>query len=183
MRIVFIGPPGSGKGTQAARLAERMGLIHLSTGEMLREVRDSGSQLGLEAASYFESGRLVPDALVMQIVADRLEELGDDACCLFDGFPRTLPQAEALDLLLAVRGTPLDRVIEFNVDRAEILQRLSSRGRLDDNEGIVNRRLDLYETETRPLVDYYRKRGVLRTIKATGNIDEITDLIEKAVAE
>jgi adenylate kinase len=183
MRIVFIGPPGSGKGTQAARLADRLDMVHLSTGEVLRQARDSGSQLGLEAASYFESGRLVPDALVMQIVAERLEELGDNSCCLFDGFPRTLPQAEALDLLLAVRGMPLDRVIEFDVDRAEILRRLSSRGRLDDNEETVNRRLDLYETETRPLVDYYRQRGVLRTIKATGNIDEIAELIEKTVTE
>jgi adenylate kinase len=101
---------------------------------------------------------------------------------LFDGFPRTLPQAEALDLLLAVRGTPLDRVIEFNVDREEILRRLSSRGRVDDNEETVNRRLDVYEKETRPLVDYYRKRGVLRTIKAAGDVEEIAKSIEKAVA-
>lgn len=181
MRIVFIGPPGSGKGTQAERLAGRLGLVHLSTGEVLRQARESGSQLGLEAASYFESGRLVPDALVVQIVAERLDELGDNRCCLFDGFPRTLHQAEALDLLLAVQGTPLDLVIEFDVDRDELLRRLSARGRVDDDESTVRRRLEVYDSETRPITEYYRNRGVLETIKATGSIEEVAHSIETMV--
>lgn len=183
MRIVFIGPPGSGKGTQAARLATRLGLYHLSTGEVLREARDSGSQLGLEAATYFELGRLVPDALVVQIVAQRLDEVGVNKSFLFDGFPRTLPQAEALDLLLAVQGTPLDLVIEFEVDRAELLRRLSTRGRIDDDEETARCRLEVYDKETLPLVDYYRKRGVLHTIKAEGSIEDISRKIEAFVNE
>ena len=183
MRIVFIGPPGSGKGTQAERLAHRLGLVHLSTGEVLRQARDAGAPLGLEAAKYFETGRLVPDSLVVQIVADRLAELNRDECCLFDGFPRTLSQAKDLDALLAEQGTPLDLVIEFEVGQAELLRRLSERGRVDDDEATVRRRLEVYEIETRPLVDYYSDRGVLKTVDATGPVDEIAERIESTVTK
>jgi adenylate kinase len=178
MRIVFIGPPGSGKGTQAERLAHRLGLAHLSTGELLRQAREAGSPVGLEAAKYFESGRLAPDSLVLQIVANRLGELSPTAGCLFDGFPRTVPQAEALDELLAQRGTPLDRVIELEVGDEELLRRLSGRGRVDDDEATVRHRLEVYERQTRPLVNYYRQRGVLTTVDGSGDVDEIGRRIE-----
>jgi adenylate kinase len=183
MRIVFIGPPGSGKGTQAERLASRLGLVHLSTGEILRQAREAGSPRGLEAAKYFESGRLVPDSLVLEIVADRLAKLGLGDGCLFDGFPRTLAQARALDELLARRGTPLDRVIEFEVGHDELLRRLSARGRVDDDEATVRRRLDVYEVETRPLIDYYKQRGVLTSVDATGGIDDIARRVERSVTK
>jgi adenylate kinase len=183
MRVVFIGPPGSGKGTQAERLARRLELVHLSTGELLRQAREAGSPLGLEAAKYFESGRLAPDSLVLQVVSDRLSGLDAGQGCLFDGFPRKLSQAEALDELLAQRGTPLDRVIELDVGDEELLRRLSGRGRVDDDEATVRRRLEVYQRETRPLVDYYRRRGVLTTIDATGSVDDIARRIESSLTK
>lgn len=183
MRIVFIGPPGSGKGTQAEQLARRLGLVHLSTGEVLRQARDAGSPLGIEAANYFETGRLVPDSLVLQIVADRLEKLDKGECVLFDGFPRTLSQAQALDELLASQGTPLDLVIEFQVGQDELLRRLSARGRVDDDEVTVRRRLEVYEQETRPLVEYYSQRGVLKTVDAFGQVEEVAQRIENIVQQ
>lgn len=181
MQIVFIGPPGSGKGTQAERLADHQGMVHLSTGELLRQARDSGTHLGCEAAEFFEAGCLVPDPLVLEIVAQRLKELQPEQGCLFDGFPRTLVQARALDELLAERGTPLDLAIEFKVDREELLRRLSARGRVDDAEETIRRRLDVYDSETYPLIEYYRDTGVLRSLDVVGSIDEIARKIELTV--
>ncbi|MEO0476297.1 MAG: adenylate kinase [Planctomycetota bacterium] len=183
MRVVFIGPPGAGKGTQSLRVADELGLTHLSTGDVLRKSRDEGEAIGLEAAKHFEAGQLVPDKLVLQLVADRLAA---DDCAqgyLFDGFPRTLGQAESLDELLRERGTPLDAVIEFVIPEKVLFERLSARGREDDDEETVRERLRLYSDMTEPLIGYYMGRGVLRRINALGDPDEVFDRVIAALEE
>ncbi|TWT96668.1 adenylate kinase [Botrimarina colliarenosi] len=187
MRVVFIGPPGAGKGTQSLRVAKSLGLTHLSTGDILRKSRDEGQAIGLEAAKYFESGRLAPDELVIQLVEDRLDDPDCQNGYLFDGFPRTLRQAKALDALLAKRGKPLNAVIEFVIPEAELFVRLSSRGREDDSEETVRERLRLYASSTAPLLGYYEERGVLCRVDALGTPDEVfgrvvADLEERRTA-
>jgi adenylate kinase len=182
MRIVFLGPPGSGKGTQAQRLKDYLQVAHLSTGEMLRDAVQTGTRLGRTADSYMSTGRLVPDDVVLAIVVDRL---ADDDCaqgCLFDGFPRTVPQAEALDRLLAERGTPLDLVLALEVSEALLIERLLARGRTDDDRQTIGERFRQYTRLTEPLLEYYRGRGVLRQIAAIGTPDEVFDKIRTAVA-
>lgn len=183
MRVVFIGPPGAGKGTQSLRVAESLSLTHLSTGEVLRESRDAGHEVGLEAAKYFETGRLAPDELVLHLVDERLTEKDCQQGYLFDGFPRTLRQAEALDVLLEDRGTPLDAVIEFVIPEAELFKRLSERGREDDSEETVRERLRLYASMTEPLLGYYAGRGVLRKVNALGSPDEVFQRVLTALGE
>lgn len=173
MRVVFIGPPGAGKGTQALRVAAHLGVKHLSTGDVLRQSRDRGEPIGLEAGKYLDRGQLVPDAMVVALVSDRLAK---DDCLrgyLFDGFPRTLGQAVSLDELLGERGAPLDAAIEFVVPQDELLRRLSGRGREDDREQTVRERLRLYAALTAPLAEYYDGRGVLRRVDAVGSPDEV----------
>lgn len=183
MRIVFLGPPGAGKGTQAVRLAEKLGVAHLSTGEVLRQAQAGGTELGQQAASYWERGELVPDEMVERLVAGRLK---DDDCqtgCLFDGFPRTVPQALMLDRLLAERGQPLDLVVDLDVPQEELQRRLCQRGRADDCEQTVRQRLRVYQEMTRPLTDYYEAFGGLRRIDAVGELDDVFDRVWAAVEE
>jgi len=181
MRIVFIGPPGSGKGTQAQRLSDHFGIAHLSTGEMLRDAQAAGSELGQRAAQYVDAGRLVPDDIVLAVVVQRL--LGPDcaAGCLFDGFPRTVPQAKALDKLLAERGMALDLVIALEVPENQLKQRLLSRGRRDDNEATIKERFRHHRKLTEPLIDYYRGRGILREINGEGTPSEVFERVKQAV--
>lgn len=181
MRVVFIGPPGAGKGTQAIRVAEALGLTHLSTGEVLRESRDAGHAVGVEAAKYFEAGKLAPDDLVVHLVDDRLN--GEDCRqgYLFDGFPRTLGQAESLDVLLEGHGTPLDAVVEFVIPEDELFRRLSARGREDDSEETVRERLRLYAEMTEPLLGYYAGRGVLQKVNGLGTQDQVFDRVLNAL--
>lgn len=183
MRVVFIGPPGAGKGTQAQRVADELGLIHLSTGEVLRESRDAGHAVGLEAAKYFEAGRLAPDDLVVHLVDDRLEKTDCQQGYLFDGFPRTLGQAESLDTLLAGHGTPLDAVVELVIPKDELFKRLSARGREDDQEETVHERLRIYTEMTEPLLGYYAGRGVLRKVNALGTPDQVFERVVAALRE
>ncbi|WP_146573213.1 adenylate kinase [Botrimarina hoheduenensis] len=181
MRIVFIGPPGAGKGTQSVRVAKSLGVTHLSTGDVLRKSRSDGEDVGLAAAKYLDSGQLVPDDLVLQLVSERLQ---DDDCVagyLFDGFPRTRAQAVSLDALLADRGTPLTAAIEFVVPRDELLRRLSKRGRADDVEETIRERLRGYEELTTPLSDYYQQRGVLGRIDAVGAEDEVFARVNESI--
>ncbi len=181
MRVILIGPPGAGKGTQSVRIAKHLSAEHLSTGEVLRQARERGEPVGIEAGKYLDKGQLVPDAMVVALVSDRLAKGDGDQGYLFDGFPRTLGQAESLDQLLAKRGVRLDAVIEFVIPEEELFLRLSDRGRADDSEETIRERLRLYTALTAPLVDYYDKRGVLWQIDALGTPDEVFQRVCKAL--
>lgn len=173
MRIVFIGPPGAGKGTQAERLVEAFGMAHLSTGDMLRAARDAQTEVGKKADQYMSSGQLVPDQIILDIIGEWLGEPDCRRGYLLDGFPRTIPQAEGLDSILADRGEPLDVVLELRVPEDELFRRLSSRGRTDDDPDVIRRRLVAYREQTSPLLDYYRSKGLLKSIDGLGTIDEV----------
>lgn len=181
MRIVFIGPPGAGKGTQSQRLLDYLHIPHLSTGEMLREAREAKTSTGQLVDSFMVRGNLVPDPIIMQMVGERLERPDSAAGALFDGFPRTLRQAQGLDEALAERGTPLDMVLELQVNDQEVMSRLAGRGRNDDLPEVVAQRLALFWKQTRPLVEYYRKRGLLHAVDGHGTPDEVFARIREAV--
>ncbi|HMO84649.1 MAG TPA: adenylate kinase [Lacipirellulaceae bacterium] len=181
MQIVFLGPPGAGKGTQAVRVAQRLGAPHLSTGEMLPQAIRSQSDLGRQAAEHINAGRLVPDALVDALVEQRLAQPDCRSGFVLDGFPRTLEQAEYLDGLLARRDAALDAVVELEVPEQELLIRLSRRGREDDLEQVVRERLRQYDELTQPLVDYYRRRGVLREVPGEGSLEDVFARIMQAL--
>ena len=178
MRIVFLGPPGVGKGTQSQRVVEYLRIPHLSTGDMLREAREKKTTVGKLAEKYMTEGKLVPDPVILQIVGDRLAEPDCERGCLFDGFPRTLGQAEALDGYLEEHRMPLDVVVDLEVDEQILFERLSGRGREDDRPEIIRQRLEAYENQTRPLTDYYRKRELLRTADGSGTPDEVFQRIQ-----
>lgn len=177
MNIILLGAPGSGKGTQAAFLIEKHGLTHLSTGDMLRAEIAAGSDLGKQAKAIMENGQLVSDEIVIAMIAARLSDKG----ALFDGFPRTIAQAEALDKLLAGRGSQIDAVIELQVGNEEIVQRMLARGRSDDNEATIRQRLAVFEAQTKPLINYYQKQGKLRSIDGSGELAAISARIEAAL--
>jgi adenylate kinase len=171
-RILFLGPPGAGKGTQAERLAERRQLLHLSTGELLRAEVKAGTPLGREAEAVMASGGLVGDQLVLAIVRHRLE--AHSGGWLLDGFPRNLPQAEALNGLLGELGQPIDRVLLLELDDSSLTARMLNRGRADDNEVVIRNRLEVYRQQTEPLISYYRQRNLLELVDATGSIEAIS---------
>ena len=173
MRIVFIGPPGAGKGTQAERLIDTYQIAHLSTGDMLRAARDAKTEVGVKADEYMSAGTLVPDDIIVAIIAERLREADCAKGYLLDGFPRTIAQAEALDKMLAEAGTPLDVVLELKVPEEELFQRLAGRGRKDDTPEVIRQRLVAYREQTEPLLAYYNQRNLLKSIDGLGTIDEI----------
>lgn len=181
MRLVFIGPPGVGKGTQSERLVRHLGIIHLSTGEMLRRACADKTELGKKADQFMESGELVPDELMLDLVTERLTADDCRSGYLLDGFPRTLGQAESLDRILADRGTPLDLVLELTADADELIRRLAARGRKDDQPDIVRRRLEEYERQTAPLCDYYSRRNLLRTVDGRGTPDEVFQRVKAVI--
>lgn len=177
MRIIFIGPPGAGKGTQCKRLIEEFKIPHLSTGEMLREVREQDTALARWIASYIDAGRLAPDHLVMRIVAQRLKREDCKAGALFDGMPRTLIQAQMLDDLLAEQELRIDVAVELAVDETELINRLLKRaeieGRQDDNYDTIRERLHVFYTQTAPLIDFYQKQQKLVKIDGMRHPDQV----------
>jgi len=182
IKVVFLGPPGAGKGTQAVRIAEKYNVPHISTGDILRAAVKEGTELGKLAKSYMDRGELVPDEVIIGIIKERLSQPDvRERGFILDGFPRTLKQAEALDQLLSELNMPLDRVIYLNVDDEEIVKRLLARGRADDTEEVIRNRLKVYREQTAPLIDYYAEKCLLAEIYGVGEIDEITKKIEKAL--
>jgi adenylate kinase len=176
MRIVFIGPPGAGKGTQCKRLVDFLGIPHLSTGEMLREAKAQDTALARWIASYIDAGKLAPDHLVMRIVAQRLKAPDCKTGVLFDGFPRTLIQAQLLDDHFADEGMRLDIALELRVDEEVLIERILKRaetsGRVDDNRETIHERMRVYQTQTAPLVNFYQKQGKLAVVD--GELDPDT---------
>lgn len=181
MRLILLGGPGAGKGTQAARLKDTYGLPHISTGEMLREAKSSGTELGKKASEYMNAGKLLPDDIILGIINDRISEPDTENGFLFDGFPRTIPQAEGLDALLEKRGESLDAVVSIEVSDEIVTDRLLKRaeieGRSDDNSETIKNRLAVYYEQTEPLKEYYRNHGILKSVDGVGTIDEIFDRI------
>lgn len=210
MRVVLLGPPGAGKGTQAGVIASTYGIPHISTGDIFRANLRDETPIGLEAKAFMDAGELVPDDVVIRMVDGRLAETDARNGFLLDGFPRTTPQAEALESLLSDRGTPLDVVLLFEVDEDVLVERLTGRRvhaptgdiyhlsfnpppddipadelvqRDDDTEEVVRHRLKIYTDETEPLVGFYRQRGLLRTVEAEGEMSDVTARLLAVLAE
>ena len=191
MRLVLLGAPGAGKGTQATRIAKRFAIPHLSTGDMLREAVASGTPLGLRAKHIMDSGELVPDEVVIAIVADRIDHADATDGFVLDGFPRTVPQAEALDRELAARGIGLDAVLELEVDENVLLVRIrgrtmeaANRGqpvRRDDNPEVFEARLKAYRAQTAPVTEYYRSQGLLKIVDGLQPIEIVTEEVTRAL--
>jgi adenylate kinase len=171
VRIVLLGPPGAGKGTQAEKLAEKLGVPHVSTGDLFRRNISNETELGLEAKKYLDAGDLVPAELTNALVDDRLDDADATEGFILDGYPRSVEQAEALREMLAKRDLLLDAVVEFRVSEDELLARLKGRGRADDTEDVILNRMKVYRDETAPLLDYYQ--GELKTVDAVGSLDEV----------
>lgn len=182
MRIVLIGPPGAGKGTQSTLMSEQFQIPHLSTGEILRAATAEQSPMGREAAQYMERGDLVPDAMIQEIVYQELSKAACQRGYILDGFPRTLPQAEEFDRWLAEQGCALSLVLKFSVDEDVLLERLADRGRKDDDREIIKTRMQQYLALTKPLVDYYQDHGVLHRVHGgRGTAEEVFASIQEIV--
>jgi adenylate kinase len=181
MRVLLIGPPGAGKGTQATRIAAHFDLVRIATGDLLRQEVASGSELGRTAKAYIDRGDLVPDDVVITMTRERVVQANTEGGYILDGYPRTLVQAEAAYRWAKARGVPFDLALFFEIGTDELLARLAGRareeGRSDDTEETVRHRLEVFQRQTYPLLDYYRRRGILVRIDAVGPVDAITERI------
>ena len=192
MRLILLGPPGAGKGTQAQHLVARYGIVQLSTGDILRAAIKAGTPVGRQAQKIIAGGNLVPDDLVVGIVEERIAQPDARKGFVLDGFPRTLPQALALDRMLRARGLVLDAVLELRVDEAALLKRIETRVaemrargeplREDDNADVLRTRLKTYRELTAPLIAHYRQQGILRTVNGMASIEKVAAAIEQALA-
>lgn len=171
MRVVLLGPPGAGKGTQAEKLSEKLGIPQISTGDLFRKNIGDGTPLGLEAKRYLDAGDLVPAELTNRLVEDRIDQPDAAEGFILDGYPRSVAQAGALKDMLAARNTKLDAVLEFQVSEDELLTRLKGRGRADDTDEVIRNRMKVYREETEPLLEYYRDD--VKTVDAVGGLDEV----------
>jgi adenylate kinase len=193
MRLILLGPPGAGKGTQAQRLVQKHGIVQLSTGDMLRAAIAANTPVGLKAKDIMARGELVPDEVVVGIISDRMDQPDAKNGFVLDGFPRTVAQAEALDRLLKEKNLKLDGVIELRVDEGQLLSRIErriaemkARGeavRADDNAEALKIRLDAYRAQTAPLIAYYGQKGALKTVDGMASIDEVTGAIDAVLTE
>ena len=185
MNLILFGPPGAGKGTQAQRLVRERGMVQLSTGDMLRAAQSSGSELGRRVKEVMDAGHLVSDEIVIDLIAEKLNETDRKGGAIFDGFPRTVAQAEALDRLLDGRGGRVDSVIRLIVDETELLARISRRyadqGRPDDNPETFKTRVDAYMRQTRPLVPYYQQHGCMTEIDGMAPVEVVARQIDEAM--
>ncbi|WP_181701944.1 adenylate kinase [Chthonobacter albigriseus] len=193
MRLILLGPPGAGKGTQAQRLVERHGIVQLSTGDMLRAAVAAGTEIGKKAKAVMDAGQLVSDDIVIGIVADRIDEPDAKRGFALDGFPRTIAQADALEKMLTEKGLKLDAVIEFKVDETKLVDRIVKRAketeaaglpvRKDDNPEVFAKRLQEFAALTAALSPFYRERGLLHTVDGMAPVDEVTDAIAAILKE
>jgi len=189
MRLILLGPPGAGKGTQAQRLVRGHGIVQLSTGEMLRAAAAAGTPVGLRAKAIMDRGELVPDDIMVEVISDRLDRPDCANGFVLDGFPRTIAQAEALTGLLQRKGIALDAVIELVVDEDALLARINRRiaetggARADDNAEVLKKRLAVYRAQTAPVADYYRQRGMLRTVDGMQEIPAVSGEIDSILAK
>ncbi|ATQ42573.1 adenylate kinase [Caulobacter mirabilis] len=185
MNLILFGPPGSGKGTQAKRLVDERGMVQLSTGDMLRAAIASGSEIGLRTKDIIARGDLVPDEIVIALIEERLPEAEAAGGAIFDGFPRTVAQAEALDAMLARRGAKIDTVVRLLVDDEALLRRITGRfeeqGRPDDNPESFKTRLGAYNAQTAPLLPYYEAQGKIRSVDGMGSPDEVSKAIRESL--
>jgi adenylate kinase len=185
--LLLLGPPGAGKGTQAKRISADYGLLEISTGEMLREAMTAESELGRRVKPIYERGELVPDDLVVALIRERLGQGGTNRGFVLDGFPRTIAQAEALDVMLEEMGRALEAVLEFQLGEEEAFRRLLGRaeeqGRTDDTPDVIRRRITVYREQTEPLVAYYLGRGILVGIDADRTVDEVYAQIENVIQQ
>lgn len=185
MQLIFLGPPGAGKGTQAKIFLERAGIVQISTGDILREAVGKGTELGKQAKSFMDKGELVPDSVVIGIIEQRIQEPDCKKGFVLDGFPRTIEQAKALDGILAKLGIKMDHVVNFEVPDEELVKRLLGRaaqeGRSDDNPESIKNRLQVFKDKTQPLISYYEEKKILRHIVGTGSTTEIADKVKAVV--
>ena len=188
MNIILFGPPGAGKGTQAQRIVDRHGVVQLSTGDMLRAAIAAGSELGLQAKSLMDEGKLVPDDVIIGMIADRMNDEDCKNGVILDGFPRTIAQAKALDAMFAAGHIQLDQVIEIQVDEAALLARIENRAaepggaRSDDTAEVLEQRLKVYHENTAPVLPYYRDKGQLNIVDGMQSIEEVAAQIESLLS-
>ncbi len=181
-RLIFLGPPGAGKGTQAVTLAESQHIPHISTGDILRQAVTDQTPLGVQAKAYMDSGDLVPDSLVMDLIRERLSQSDAQAGWILDGFPRNLSQAKALDQLLQAMGQTYDQAFYFEVPTEALVARMLERGRKDDNEVTVRRRLDVYDEQTVPLIEFYQSQNRLQRIDGNATISVVASSLQELMA-